>query len=360
MPNILLVDDEIENLKSLKLYLEDQSPDWNILIAQTESEFKTILNEQSPDVVISDLVMATEQSGLHILSQTKAKDPLIMVILITAYEKKLNRYEAFKLGAFDCVQKNTPGLIAAEEIFFKAKAALHFRELAQDRLENQTRISFMRRYFDPRVFDIIESTPDLLNVRNQMVTICFWDIRGFSLLSEILKASPTLISGFLQEYFQAAAEVIFEHNGVLDKFIGDGIMGLFGSLNQKDKDGRGDAVDAIRASLALRGRFEQILAKWHEEWSLYVANTIDIGLGCGIHTGEALVGNVGTAIRDQFTALGPQVNLAQRIEARSLRGQILISSSTYTRVKKAFKVEDAGIIKDIKNIPGEFQLYSVL
>ncbi len=359
MPKILIVDDEVENLKSLKRYLEDSAPGWVISTAQNEAEAKIALNDIPPDVVITDLVMANEESGMNILSDAKARDPLVMVIVITAYEKKLDRYRAFDLGAFDCVQKNMPGVIAAEEILVKTRAALRFRQLAREQIENQKRISFLGRYFDPKVFETIEKNPDLLNISSRTLTVCFWDIRGFSLLCEVLKAHPTLLSGFLREYFQIAADAVFQHHGVLDKFIGDGVMGLFGALNHRDPEGRQDATNAVNAAIALRLKFSELMNKWTDQWKLYTPQSIEIGLGCGMHTGEALVGNVGTETRDQYTALGPHVNFAQRLESRAKKGQILLSASTEIRVTGKFVTEDAGVINDVKNVPGEFRIFSV-
>jgi adenylate cyclase len=210
------------------------------------------------------------------------------------------------------------------------------------------------------VFGVIEKSPELLAVRNDTLTICFWDIRGFSKLCESLKAHPTLIAGFLKEYFQIAAEVIFERHGVLDKYIGDGVMGLFGALNHKNDEGRQDSVHAVGAAIELRRRFNSLLAKWTEQWMLYTAQKIDIGLGCGIHTGEVLVGNVGTDLRDQYTALGPNVNFTQRIESRSEKGQILVSTPTQARVKDHFELQEIAVINDVKNIPGDFKIFSVI
>ncbi len=360
MSNILIVDDEIQNINALKRELQDRNPSWMVHTASNEAEAGVAISQYSIDVVITDLKMTKDQSGMEVLSRAKTRDPLMMVIMITAFEKLLDRYRAFELGAFDCVQKNTPGIIAAEEIYIKTEAALRFRELALQQIENERRLSFLRRYFDPRVFGILENTPEMLSVQNQTVSICFWDIRGFSKLCESLKAHPTLVAGFLQEFFKMAAEVIFDHHGVLDKYIGDGVMGLFGSLNHKEDEGREDAVEAVKASLSLRYQFTGLLDKWIEQWTLYTPQNIDIGLGCGIHTGEVLVGNVGTDLRDQYTALGPNVNFAQRVEARSNKGEILISASTQARVKDDFQVVEAGTISDIKNIPGEFTLYSVV
>lgn len=185
-------------------------------------------------------------------------------------------------------------------------------------------------------------------------------MRGFSKLCESLKAHPSLIAGFLKEYFEEAASVIFGQRGVLDKYIGDGVMGLFGALEPSEDQGRADAIRAVGAALAFRGRFNILLEKWKAEWALYTPEMIDIGLGCGIHTGEVLVGNFGTDTRDQYTAIGPDVNFAARIEGRSSKAQILISVSTQARVKDNFELKDAGTIDDIKNIPGQFQLFSIV
>jgi class 3 adenylate cyclase/ActR/RegA family two-component response regulator len=360
MPTILLVDDEIQNVNALKRELGDKNPEWNILTAGSDAEAITILDQAGIDVVITDLVMTNQQSGMEVLRQAKSRDPLTMVILITAFEKHLDRYQAFELGAFDCVEKNMPNVIAIEEINFKARAALRFRELALHQIDVQKRLVFLKRYFDPRVFGMIERSPEMLGIRPDTVTICFWDVRGFSRLCESLKAHPSLIAGFLKEYFEEAANVIFEQHGVLDKYIGDGVMGLFGALENRSDKGHQDAFYAVNAGIEFRKRFAKLLDKWLREWTLYTADKIDIGLGCGIHTGEVLVGNVGTDLRDQFTALGPNVNLSSRIEARSSKGQILISAPTHARVRDKFEVEDAGVISDIKNIPGEFRMYSVI
>src|SRR5580658_497366 len=357
MSKVLIVDDEQENREALRRALGDQNPDWTILEAANETDAKLVVEQQlgkePVEVVLTDLVMASEQSGMDLLQEIRNLDPLVMAILFTAKEKSLDRYAAFDYGAFDVVEKNILGTAAVREINIKTRAALRYREWSQ-------RINFLRRYFDPKVFEVFEKQPSLLPIQLRTVTICFWDIRGFSLMCEILKAHPTLIAGFLRDYCDAAAKVIFKHSGVLDKFIGDGVMALFGVLHNGSEEGRLDAVAAVRAACELRVAFESVLGRWIEQWKLYTPHKIAIGLACGIHTGEALVGNVGTDFRDQFTALGPNVNFASRIEARSKPGQILISQSTEVRIRDKARLEAAGEISDIKNIPGRFSLFSVL
>src|SRR5579863_4813157 len=310
MPRVLIVDDEIENRDALKLALGDANPTWDILTAACETEgrdlVKSQLDKREPiDVVLTDLVMTNEKSGMKLLQEIRTLDPLIMAILFTAKEESLDRYAAFDLGAFDVVEKNIRGTAAVREINVKTRAALGYREWSR-------RINFLRRYFDPKVFDTVEKDPSLLDLKQRTVTICFWDIRGFSRLCESLKAHPSLIAGFLREYSETVARTIFAQRGLLDKFIGDGVMAIFGVLNNGGNDGAADALAAVYSALAVRPKFEELVARWMAQWTLYTPQTIEIGLGCGIHTGEALVGNVGTEFRDQFTALGPNVNFASR------------------------------------------------
>ena len=361
MANILIVDDKEDNLKAYKLALEDAELGWNILTAQNETEAQKILAEIHPiDVIITDLVMLSEQSGMDVLRLAKEKDPLAMVIILTAFEKKLDRFKAFEIGAFDCLSKGVPGVKTGQEIIVKTKIALGFRELALNQIEIQKKLTFLKRYFDPKVFGAIERNPELLNIQSRTLTVVFWDIRGFSTLCEILKAHPTLIAGFLREYFKVASEIIFRHQGVLDKFIGDSVMALFGAINGKDPDGRQDAISAIKAAIEMKECFLQVLSNWMERWILYAPQQIDIGLGCGIHTGETLVGNVGTETRNHFTALGPHVNFAQRIESIAGKEQILVSASTKARVSDHFELKKINTVNDVKNIPGSFDIFEVI
>lgn len=359
MNRILIIDDEVENLEALKRALGDENPNWDISTAKTETEGISIVEDgirkRNPiDVVLTDLVLESgEIGGMNVLQKARKLDPNIMTILFTAKEKSLDRYAAFDYGAFDVVEKNIRGTAAHREINIKTRAALRYREWSKQ-------INFLQRYFDPKVFGTIQRDPSLLAISRKTVTIAFWDIRGFSLLCESLKAHPILISGFLMEYFETGAKAIFANGGVLDKFIGDAIMALFGVINHKDDKGELDAISAIKTAIDMIKGFDLLFEKWLEEWNLYIPDKIDIGIGCGIHTGEVLVGNVGTDFRDQFTALGPPVNFASRIASRAKSGEILVSQPTKSRAKASFNFSEAGAISDIKNIPGTFQIFRVM
>lgn len=357
MGRVLIVDDEIENLKMLKLALQDENPDWEIDTCSNKDTCLEKLTEgvttgAPVDLVLTDLVIDDEATGMRIIKEARKIDPLVMSILFTAKEKSLDRYAAFDYGAFDVVEKNIRGSAAFTEINIKSRAAVQYRNWSRQ-------VNFLQKYFDPKLFSAITSEPELLTMSSRTVTIVFWDIRGFSRLCEALKGHPMLISGFLTEYCEIAAKCIFNNDGVLDKFIGDGVMALFGALAHGNTDKSCGVFGAIAAALEFRTEFEALLDKWRDEWALYVPDAIDIGIGCGIHTGDALVGNVGTKIRDQFTALGPHVNFAARIEGRSNSSQILLSQTAQARAKPTYKLLEVDEISDIKNIPGKFKIFEL-
>ncbi|MEW6006666.1 MAG: response regulator [bacterium] len=164
---------------------------WSILTAKNENEAQKILTETQPiDVIITDLIMLSEQSGMDVLRLAKQKDPLVMVIILTAFEEKLDRFKAFEMGAFDCLSKGVPEVKTIQEIIVKTKTALSFRDLAFNQIEYQKKLAFLKRYFDPKVFGVIDKNPDLLSIQSRTLTVVFWDIRGFSALCETLKAHP--------------------------------------------------------------------------------------------------------------------------------------------------------------------------
>jgi class 3 adenylate cyclase len=147
---------------------------------------------------------------------------------------------------------------------------------------------------------------------------------------------------------------------VLDKYIGDGVMAIFGVPPRADDEGASDAVAAVEAAKKLSWSFGPLLEDWLPKWKKKEPKKIDIGLGCGVHTGDMLVGALGTGLRDQFTALGPHVNLTSRIENRAEKGQILISASTNELVKRSFTTRAIPPKSDLKGIEGNYELYEVL
>jgi class 3 adenylate cyclase len=144
--------------------------------------------------------------------------------------------------------------------------------------------STLSRYEDPVVREGYYRH-ELEAIHNRILTIVFWDISGFSNFCNILKNEPHLIVEFLQEYFTIANKIIHNHNGILDKFIGDGIMAYF-SYKDSD-DGTDGAVNSINATFELQKSFEEIKAEWIEIWKKQFRHEVTtIDLKCGKYTGE--------------------------------------------------------------------------
>lgn len=151
---------------------------------------------------------------------------------------------------------------------------------------------------------------------NQIITVLFADIRGFTQLSELIK--PERVVQLLNKYFSAMTDIIFAHGGTLDKYIGDGLMALFGAPTATAQD----AANALDAAVRMQHRAEGL----NKELRLEGFNEISVGIG--LHTGEATIGYIGSEQRLEYTAIGDTVNIAARLESNAEGGQILLSDAT--------------------------------
>lgn len=188
------------------------------------------------------------------------------------------------------------------------------KKLAREEVARANYSRFMPEYV---VKQLLENPASFrLGGVNQKITVLFADIRGFTALSE--KANPEKVVGLLNRYFSAMSEIIFEHGGTLDKYIGDGLMALFGAPNASEED----ALNAVKAAVTMQKR----LSKLNDE--LHAEGYGRVSVGIGLHTGEATVGYIGSDKRSEYTAIGDTVNLAARLESNAAGGQILMTDAT--------------------------------
>ncbi len=192
------------------------------------------------------------------------------------------------------------------------------------------------RYVSKHVMEKIlhAEAPLKLEGERRKLTILFADIRSFTLLAENLP--PEEVVGLLNEYFEVMIEVIFANYGTLDKFIGDGFMAEFGAPLDDAKQ----EIHAIQAAIEMQKELVKLCDRWEKE------NKPRIQMGIGIHTGDAVVGNIGSERRTEYTAIGDAVNVASRIEeaTKILKKPILISETTYLGAKDKFSFEDLGFM----------------
>lgn len=187
--------------------------------------------------------------------------------------------------------------------------------------ERETVKSAFARYVSHQVMEKVLNSGALPTVQGERrrVTILFSDIRGFTSLSE--KLSPEAVVALLNEYFDKMVEIIFKHGGTLDKYMGDGIMVIFGAPAEDPYQ----EEHAVRAALEMQHEVAALSARWLKEYS------VDVRIGVGINTGTAIVGNIGSSKRLEYTAIGDTVNLASRLEAATKEHHVGILLSEYTQ-----------------------------
>ena len=205
------------------------------------------------------------------------------------------------------------------------------------------------RYVARPVVEKISNADDMLSLRGEKraISILFSDIRGFTSMTEQLE--PTDVVATLNAYFSCMIDVIYYYEGTLDKFLGDGIMCIFGApLDQPDH-----AIRAARTALAM----QRALLNFNRQQTESGKQTLEVGIG--INSGDAVVGNVGSEKRLEYTAIGDNVNLAARLQAIAQGGQILLSASTYQAIQPLAQVAKLQPVR-VKGKMHEVQVYELL
>ena len=198
------------------------------------------------------------------------------------------------------------------------------------KIENEIKIrANLSRYLPGNLVDDVISERIGLGLGGELstVTILFSDIRGFTRMSENMK--PQEIVQLLNEYLTAMNEVIFEHHGMVDKFIGDEIMAIFGG---PWVDGRG-ALDAVNAAIDMLEELNGLNRKWTAE------GRPELFVGIGINTGKVILGNIGSSARMEYTAIGDTVNTASRLVSLAKKNQVIISESVSLAVQNEFELK---------------------
>ncbi len=200
------------------------------------------------------------------------------------------------------------------------------------RERERLRLNFAR-YVSQQVMEkVLKEESSKLTGERRKITVLFSDIRQFTAIAESLP--PEQVVSLLDEYFETMLEVIFHHEGILDKFLGDGMMVEFGA----PLDDPIQEQHAVTAAIDMQKELKKLNEKWKTE------GKPQMEIGIGVHTGLAIVGNIGSEKRFDYTAVGDTVNIAARLEktTKLLKKPILISETTYEAVKNLFKATPMG------------------
>ncbi|MCL1828906.1 MAG: adenylate/guanylate cyclase domain-containing protein [Oscillospiraceae bacterium] len=245
---------------------------------------------------------------------------------------------------FDLIIKSGDGVIFVI-VCFIAMFVLNILAMQNEKQHIQ---SLFGRFVAPEVVNEIISG----NVEVQLggtvkeISVLFVDIRGFTAFSEA--NSPEMVVAMVNRYLALTSRSIQENGGTIDKYIGDATMAVFNAPN----DLPNHPLCAVRAAWAMKVGAEPLRDEIIETYG------VDLQFGVGVNTGTAVVGNMGSDFRMEYTAIGDTVNTAARLEANAEKGRIIISDATYQKVKDYVEVTDLGVI-NVKNKKTGIQIYSL-
>ncbi|MFZ0709949.1 MAG: adenylate/guanylate cyclase domain-containing protein [Terrimicrobiaceae bacterium] len=319
---ILIVDDTPENVDVLAGVLREH---YQIKVALNGPKaLKIAQSEPAPALILLD-VMMPEMDGYQVCLQLQADERTrrIPVIFVTAKSEVEDEAHGFGLGAVDYITKPVnPAIVLA-----RVRTHLALKH-SLGKLEDLS--LKLARYLPRQVYQsIFEGRQDArIGSNRKKLTVFFSDIVGF--VNETEGIEPEDFTFILNGYLNRMAQVVSKHGGTLDKFIGDAVLVFFG-----DPESNGVAEDAA-ACVWMALEMKEAIVELKREW---LAKGIRQGfeVRMGISTGFATVGNFGSEERMEYTIIGKQVNLANRLQAAAQAGEILISQETWLLVRDVFR-----------------------
>ncbi|HBA40860.1 MAG TPA: hypothetical protein DCZ05_14330 [Deltaproteobacteria bacterium] len=227
--------------------------------------------------------------------------------------------------------------------------AIRLGGLVGDLLERKHIRKSLGQYVDREVADQIVQQEESLSGQKRVVSVFFTDIRDYTTLCE--GSPPEKVVGILNELFAMMTQVISRHHGMINDFIGDAVMAVFGAT----KNNPDHAMDAVETALEV----QEGLARLNEEWKNRGYQPIRIGVG--IHTGEVIAGIIGSEGRKKFTFTGDTVNTASRVEGlnKEFSTGTLITRETLEAVNEKFNVRRCGEVK-VKGRDKPVEVFEVL
>ncbi|MGA9531705.1 MAG: adenylate/guanylate cyclase domain-containing protein [Anaerolineales bacterium] len=326
-PRILIVDDDWLNRDLLKAYLTASGCE--VVTASDGQEALEAALDAPPDLVLADIQMP-RMDGLTLCRHLKsaAQTRFVPIVVVTALDSEEEKIKAIEAGADDFVSKPYNAVV----LLTRVRSLLRIKQL-HDEIESRNRLlrQVLNRYVAEDVADVILRDPERhlkLGGEIRQVTVLFADIRGFTRYTE-QHTAPEVITA-LNTIFQSLSEVVFKHHGTFDKYLGDGLMAFYGApVAEPD-----DAQRAVDSAIEMQARFMGLAAEVSNDFA-------ELGLGVGLHSGEAVVGNIGSSRVMDYTVVGDVVNIAKRLQEQATGGQTLISEDTYEQVK----------IADVRELP---------
>jgi len=318
---------------------------YQVIMAKNGQEGFDVALEHHPDLIVTDLMMPTV-SGIDLIRLIRHSEDLkgTPIILVTARADETTRLEGAQEGADGYLSKP----FSDEELLAGVRNLLALKASERQLIESNHKLiesqrflteSVLKRFLPPSMVERA-ATGKLsltLSPEPRLITILFSDIVGFTRLSNTLRSRR--IAELLNEYLETMTRIVFDHGGTVDKFMGDAILVLFGAPEELTPN------EQVRRAIATARKMYRALEQLNERWrTLGILGGENgpppVQFRCGIHQGAAVVGMFGSNERSDYTAIGPAVNIASRLQEAAKPNSILISAAV------AEYLEDDAITKN--------------
>jgi adenylate cyclase len=367
---VLVVDDLPENRRLLEAVL---SPLGHVVSgAASGREALDLIAAEPPDLVLLDILMP-EMDGYEVCRRLRA-DPttrMLPIVMLTSSGDQ-DKVRSIEAGADDFIARplDQQELVArvrsllrikqyhdtvqaqAAELQAQAAELAELNRTLESRVQAQVheldRLGRLRRFLSPQLAEVIVSGDDdtLLDSHRREITVVFCDLRGFTAFSEA--AEPEEVIAVLGRFHAELGQLIFQFGGTLERFTGDGLMIFFNDPFPCPDP----PLQAVRMALAMQERVADLATGWRKRGH-------ELALGIGIAVGYATLGRIGFEGRFDYGAVGSVVNLAARLCAEALGGQILLAASAFAAVEGSVTAEPQPPMT-LKGFPRAIQAYLVV
>ena len=330
---LLVVDDNEMNRDILSRRLMREG--YDVIVAENGQSALNRLLERKFDLVLLDIEMPGIDgiAVLKLIRTTYAMTDL-PVVMVTARGESADIVGALELGANDYIMKPLDLIVVPARVRTQLALKRASDEVKMLACQLEARNALIRnvfgRYVATEVVDKLLASPEALEFGGELrtVTVLIADLRGFTLISEG-PITPAQIVHMLNNYLGAMTKIIADHHGVIDEILGDGMLTFFGAPSEQPDH----AKRAVGCAVAMQQAMESVNA-YNQMHGLP-----ELSMGIGIHTGEVIVGNIGSETRSKYSVVGKHVNLAARIESYCCGNQILISEATLSHTGAIVRID---------------------
>ena len=365
-PRILIVDDNPTNLEVLQVRLKAQG--YELVTAVDGMDALAKVREFEPDLVLLD-VMMPKLDGISVVKQLRQDSTFrfMPVILVTAKADTRDVVAGLEAGGDDYLTKpfEQAALVARVRSMLRIKE-LHDKVQAQseqlsgwnqslekrvaEQLAELERISRLQRFLAPQVAKIIASSDasevQLASSHRREITVVFCDLRGFTSFTD--SSEPEEVMEVLREYHESMGELIFRYEGTIERFLGDGIMIIFNDpLPCPEHTKR-----AVGLALDMREQVDRLAKEWRRKGH-------NLGLGIGIASGYATLGQIGFEHRREYSAIGGVTNLASRLCDEARPSQIVINQRAFGSIETSVEAAHIGDL-NLKGFNRPIAAYEIL